>query len=81
MKKEILIMVIMLLLVCIGIHVTDPVYQIKHDPNAELVCDFEDGERVVPKDKISGYIEEEDTWVFTNGYARNCRIERDENDN
>jgi hypothetical protein len=62
-----------------GIYVTDPVVQIKQNPDAQLVCEFRDGVRVVPKDKIVAYDDERDVWAFTNGSAHNCWIERSSN--
>ena len=39
-----------------------------------LECQFDDGWRTVPKDKIVGLDDEHGGWIFTNGYARNCEI-------
>ena len=51
----------------------DPINKIKSG-EYELVCEFEDGERIVPVDKIISYIDDEDCWAFTNGYACNCQL-------
>ena len=54
--------------------VTDPAYVVKNHANLELVCQFKDGVRIVPKNKIVAYIDDKDTWSFTDGWAKNCSI-------
>ena len=39
-----------------------------------LSCEFSDGWRDVPKEKIMGLNDETGYWYFTNGSARNCEI-------
>jgi len=66
----------LLLLIYLFYHileVTSPEYYIKNG-KAELYCDFGDGYRLVPKEKIVGYIDDVNYWAFTNGYARNCYV-------
>jgi len=53
---------------------TDPVRELKNNKNEQLICSFENGERVIPKNKIVAYVSDVDAWSFTNGSARNCRI-------
>jgi len=62
------------------LHITDPVYQLKHDNSKNLICTFKDGDRVVPKNKII-MIDDNGCFAFDNGYACNCRIERVSDDN
>ena len=38
-----------------------------------LECQFQDGWREVPANKIVG-INDDGSWAFTNGYAHNCEI-------
>jgi hypothetical protein len=45
----------------------------------ELVCDFANGSRVVAPEKVTGLIEE--TWIFTNGSARSCRVAQKNTEN
>lgn len=40
----------------------------------KLVCLMKDGERVIEPEMVTGLIE--DTWLFKNGSAKRCRIER-----
>ena len=40
-----------------------------------LTCEFSDGWRVIPKDKIVGLNDENGYWSFTNGFARNCEVQ------
>ena len=54
--------------------VNDPAYVVKHHKNLQLICQFEDGVRIVPKNKIVAYIDDENTWSFTDGWASNCSI-------
>jgi len=51
----------------------NPINKIKSG-KYELLCEFKDGERIVPENKIVSYIDEEDCWSFTNGYACNCKL-------
>ena len=37
-----------------------------------LVCTFKDGERAIDPARVTGYID--DTWIFDNGYAKNCKV-------
>jgi len=62
-----------------GLWVTDPVHELKSNPNAVLYCEFEDGVKIVDKNKIVAYDDERDVWAFTNGYAHNCWVERIDN--
>jgi len=75
MKKLFLILTIILAGMVYVLNITDPVNKIKGNKNLELICEFKDGYRTVPKDKIFAYDGEQDMWVFTNGYAHNCSIE------
>ncbi len=61
--------------------VNDPAYVVKHHANLELVCQFKDGTRIVPKNKIVAYDGEKDVWGFTNGWASNCSIVDERTDN
>ena len=54
--------------------INDPAYAVKHRKNLELVCQFQDGVRIVPKYRIITYDDEKNFWVFTNGWTRNCSI-------
>lgn len=38
----------------------------------KLVCLMKDGERVIEPEMVTGLIE--DTWIFDNGYAKNCKV-------
>jgi len=40
-----------------------------------LTCEFSDGWRDVPSEKIVGYNDETGYWSFTNGYAKNCEVQ------
>nr|DAX81657.1 MAG TPA: protein of unknown function (DUF883) [Bacteriophage sp.] len=40
----------------------------------KLECMFEDGWREVPKEKIVDTDDEKGGWIFTNGYARTCKV-------
>jgi len=57
-----------------GIKYTDPVYKLKNNKNLQLECLFKNGYRIVPKNKIIAYDDEQNTWAFSNGWARNCEI-------
>lgn len=37
-----------------------------------LVCEMKDGERVIDPEMVTGYVD--DTWIFDNGYAKNCKV-------
>ena len=39
-----------------------------------LVCTFKDGERSIDPARVTGFID--DTWIFDNGYAKNCKVIR-----
>lgn len=38
---------------------------------AKLVCDMKGGVRVIDPSKVVGLMD--DTWIFANGHAKNCR--------
>ena len=59
------------------LRVSNLAYEVKHNPNLHLICDFKNGSREVPKDKIVTYIGDEDVWSFTNGWAQQCTIVND----
>ena len=40
----------------------------------KLECMFEGGWREVPKEKIVDIDDEKGGWIFTNGYARTCKV-------
>jgi len=40
-----------------------------------LTCEFSDGWRDVPPEKIVGYNDETGYWSLTNGYAKNCEVQ------
>lgn len=40
-----------------------------------LVCDINNTEQIINKDKIKDYDESRNTFIFTNGYARSCYLE------
>lgn len=42
------------------------------DGDADLVCVFNDGKRIVSPDLIK--YEVDGTWVFKNGYSKNCKV-------
>ena len=75
MKKLFLILILILAGLVYALNATDPVTKLKGNKNLELNCEFRDGYRTVPKDKIIAYDGEQNVWVFTNGYAHNCSIE------
>ena len=37
-----------------------------------LVCTIKDGERAIDPARVTGFID--DTWIFDNGYAKNCKV-------
>lgn len=39
----------------------------------QLECEFSDGWRDVPKDKVVGLDDISGRWIFTNGSASNCK--------
>ena len=39
-----------------------------------LVCTLKDGERAIDPARVTGFID--DTWIFDNGYAKNCKVIR-----
>jgi len=57
-----------------GLRYTDPVYKLKSNNKLQLQCLFQNGYRIVPKNKIIAYDDESGTWAFVNGWARNCEI-------
>jgi len=42
--------------------------------NWELTCQFSDGWRTIPKDKVVDLDDVSGTWIFTNGSAKHCEI-------
>ena len=74
MKFKYLGLVLLFVTLYYGLKLTDPVYQLKQHKNWQLICQMPEGEQIIPKNKIISYIEEEDYWVFSNGYAKNCYI-------
>lgn len=38
----------------------------------KLVCVMKEGERVIEPARVTGFID--DTWIFDNGYAKNCKV-------
>jgi len=57
-----------------GLKHTDPVYKLKSNKNLQLQCLFQNGYRIVPKNKIIAYDDEQNVWAFNNGYAKNCEV-------
>jgi len=49
-------------------------YKVKSG-EATLICEFKDGIRAINPKHFEGYIEEEDVFVFDNGYNHNCWLE------
>ena len=47
-------------------------YYMVMEGDANLVCVFGDGKRIVNPDLIK--YEVDGTWVFKNGYSKNCKI-------
>ena len=76
--KKLLFILIILIITLVGF-IKDPVRELKNNPHLELICSFPDEEKIIPKNKIITYIEEENIWVFVNGYAHDCRIEKIKN--
>jgi len=64
----------LIVIIFMGLKHTDPVYKLKNNGNLQLQCLFQNGYRVVPKDKIVAYDSENGTWAFSNGWAKNCEV-------
>ena len=76
MKNKIInYFLVFLLLILSGylISLDNPVNKIKSGDYI-LECYFKDGWRVVGKDKILDFDEKSGTFIFTNGYAKNCIV-------
>ena len=73
-KLKIGLTVVVVTVVMMAVRLIDPVHELKNNPNEKLQCYMESGYEIIPKENITGYIEEKDTWTFTNGYSRNCEI-------
>ena len=56
---------------------TSPYHKLMGNAHLHLVCDFPDGYREVPKNKIVALDDESGYWVFSDGSAKNCTIEDD----
>ena len=55
-------------------NLTDLATKIKNDPHKYLICEMQDGEREIDKDKIVSFDDISGYWTFTNGYAKNCKV-------
>ena len=61
-----------------ALYKTDPYISVKSG-ETELYCFLKDqGWTYVPHEKVSGYIDDENIWVFKNGYSRQCKLIRKE---
>jgi len=75
MKKLSLAAIIVMVLLLVYYKKFNNVDELKSNDNLELVCLFKNGYRKVPKNKIITFDDSNNVWIFTNGYARSCRIE------
>jgi len=79
MKKFTLTILIVLALIVVYCKKFNIVNELKNDNNLELFCLFKNGYRKIPKNKILTFDDSNNVWIFTNGYARSCRIEKIDN--
>ena len=55
---------------------TSPYYQVKRGDKV-LYCYMKDGYKKINTNKITGFIDEKNIWIFENGYAKNCEVKDD----
>ena len=74
-QKNIIIVIFVLIFVMLvlpSVFVDNKIVKEVKTGEKTLTCEFSDGWRDVPKEKIIGLNDNNGYWEFTNGYARNC---------
>lgn len=72
MKNAICITSLSIILVSLLIYKLDTAERKVKNGAYTLTCEMQDGRRVIAPELITDFIE--DTWIFTNGSAKNCTI-------